>query len=310
MRKANCYNKKVVFIMCASLILWILGTYVITLAPYGDSPSTPYCQANLFRYGFSGTPAGSDHVIKSADAEGTDPNDSNSPNEPNEPNEPMWAEMADQTYFMIFIDVSDSMWPEDVNSINEATDMFVQYLTAEVYDGDLEEAIRHVIVEELTNERYLQHMARWNPDDPNATRYVNIFFTNEANHDYYTHDIILRPSQHFTDDLKGNQDCGGLIYGLRNELTQRTFSIGKVFNVGGREGNNLGCYSPAFTVHLYCAFNNVGEYADTNLGDLGVSYENIERSLAAVDLLQYMIDTVDYSAAYIAEEQNDNLHAE
>ena len=289
MRKINRYNKSIVCIMCASLILWILGTRTIILAPYGDSPSTPYCQANLFYNGFSDASAIPDYATKPVGAEGVDPN------------EPTWAEMADQTYFMIFIDVSDSMWPNDINAIDEAIELFVQYLTAEVYDGDLEEATGHVIVEEVKCERYLQHMARWNLDDPNATRYVNMFFTNEADQDYYTHDIILHPKQHFMDDLKGNQDSGGLIYGLRNELTQRTFSIGKVFNVGGRQGNNIGGYNPTYAVHLYCAFNNVGDYADTNLSDLGVSYDNIERYSTAADLLQYMIDTLDYSAAYVAE---------
>ena len=274
--------------MCASLILWILGTHAIT----------PYCQAKLFHYEPGGTPAGSDSVAERVGAEG---------DEPNEPNEPTWAEMADGTYFMIFIDLSPSMRSYDIDAINETTEMFVQFLAAEVYDGDLEEAIGHVIVKEVMSERYLQHMAGWNMDDPNATRYVNMSFTNEANLDYYTENIIFSPTEHFIDDLEGNQDSGGIIYGLKNELTHRTFSIGKLFNVGGLQGNNLGGDCPVFVVHLYCTFNNVGGYADTNLSGMGISYDNIERGLAAVDILQYMIDTLDYSAAYITEEQTEDL---
>ena len=266
--------------MCVSLVLWMLGSHAIALPPD------------------AGTPAGSGSGAERVGAEGDDPND---------PNEPTWAEMAEDTYFMIIIDASDSMSTNDIDTINEAGEMFIQYLTDEVYDGDFEEACEHVVVDKVTSERYLQHLAAWNQNDPNATRYVNIFFTNEADQDYYTEDRVLYPTAHFMEDLKGNQDAGGLIYGLRNELTQRTFSIGKVFNVGGRQGNNLGGYHPAFAVHLYCAFNNVGGYADTNLGDLGISYENIERDLAVVDILQYIIDTLDYSAASISEEQTEDL---
>ena len=279
MRKADCHNKKAVFIMCASLVLWTLGAYAIALPPG------------------VGTPAGSGSVAERVGADGDDPN---------EPNEPTWAEMAEDTHFMVFIDVSDSMATNDIEIINEAAEMFKQYLSDEVYDGDREEACWHVIVEEVTSERYLQHMAAWNQNDPNATRYVNFFFTNEADQDYYTEDVVLYPTEHFINDLTGNQDSGGLIYGLRNELALRTFSIGKVFNVGGRQGNNLGGYHPAFAVHLYCAFNNVGGYADMNLGDLGISYDNIERGLAAVDILQYMVDTLDYSAACIHEEETED----
>ena len=132
---------------------------------------------------------------------------------------------------------------------------------------------------------------------------VNIFLMNEADQDYYTESSILYPTREFMDDLNGNQDEGGFIYGLRNELSQRTFSIGKIYNVGGQRGNNIGGAYPAFATHLYCAFNNVGDYADTNLGDLGLSYDNIESGLTPTDYVQYFIDALDYSAAYISERE-------
>jgi hypothetical protein len=224
--------------------------------------------------------------------------------EPEDENDvPTWVEMAEDTYFMIFIDASDSMNSNNIASVKSAADLFIEYLTDEVYEGDSDTAGDHVIVEEVMSERYLQHMAAWNKDVPQATRYVNIFLTNEADQDYYTESSILYPTEKFTDDLNGDQDGGGLIYGLRNELEQRTFSIGKIYNVGGRQGNNIGGFHPAFATHLYCAFNNVGDYADTNLGDLGLSYENIESGLSAEEYVQCFIDALDYSAAYISEPE-------
>ncbi len=292
MKDTNGTFERAVFRLCVCFGLWALGAYA--------RPSPPALEAVPVAESLDFHP----EQVELMDAgESGDPID---PNDPNDPNEPMWADMAAGTYFMIFIDVSDSMRTNDIDAIKEAAEMFIQHLVDTVYEGDVHQASRHVILTEVICERYLQHMAAWNQEDPNATRYVNIFFTNEAEQDYYMEGSILYPTDKFKDDLNGNQEAGGFIYGLRKELNQRTFSIGKLYNVGGKQGQNIGGYHPVFAVHLYCAFNNVGEYADTNLGDLALSYENIESSLTAAEYLQYLIDALDYSAAYISESQADD----
>ena len=282
MKNTNGNSQRAVFRFCLCFVLWALGAYAL--------PSPP--EAGL---------AGEYVAFQPGQIELMEVGDTGDPNEPNEPNEPTWAEMATNTYFMIFIDVSDSMRTNDIEAIKKAGEMFVQNLAEDVYDGDVYQASQHVILTEVISERYLQHMSAWNQDDPNATRYVNIFFTNEAEQDYYMEGSILYPTDKFMDDLEGNQGSGGFIYGLKNELRQRTFSIGKLYNIGGRQGKNIGGFHPVFAVHLYCAFNNVGEYADVNLGDFALSYENIESGLTAADYLQYLVDTLDYSRAYISE---------
>ncbi|MBN2312560.1 MAG: hypothetical protein JXM79_01435 [Sedimentisphaerales bacterium] len=283
MKNTNGNRQRAVFRFCLCFVPWALGAFVLS---------------SLREVGFAGEYLGEIELMEVGE--------SGDPNDPNDPNEPTWAEMAVDTYFMIFIDVSDSMRTNDIEAIKKAEEMFVHYLADEVYEGDLYQASKHVILTEVINERYLQHMAAWNLDDPNATRYVNIFFTNEAEQDYYMEGSILYPTDKFMDDLKGNQDSGGFIYGLRNELSQRTFSIGKLYNVGGKQGKNIGGFHPVFAVHLYCAFNNVGEYADVNLADLALSYENIEGGLAVGDYLQCLVDTLDYSTAYISESEADD----
>lgn len=284
MKETRRKSQIAVCCFCACLVVWMLGLNTLTSAPDPD-------QIEMMKVGGDGDP--------------NDPNELDDPNDPNEPEEPTWAEMAENTYFMIFIDLSDSMRSNDIEAMNKAVEMFSEHLAENVYEGDKDRAVKHVILSEVINERYLQHMAAWNQDDPNATRYVNIFFTNEAEQDYYIEGSILYPTDKFKDDLEGNQEAGGFIYGLRNELSQRTFSIGKLYNMGGKQGKNVGGFHPVFAVHLYCAFNNVGEYCDTNLTDLALSYENIESNLTPEDYLQYIIDTLDYSAAYISEPQTD-----
>jgi len=284
MKKSNGTRHRAVFCLFGCFGLWALGAYALPSPPEADLVGEYLDfhpeQIELTKVGESG--------------------------EPNEPNAPTWVEMATGTYFMIFADVSDSMKTHDIDAMKEATEMFTQHLADAVYEGDISEAGDHVILTEVISERYLQHMAAWNQNDPNATRYVNIFFTNEAEQDYYMEGSILYPTDKFKDDLNGNQGSGGFIYGLRNELSQRTFSIGRLYNVGGRQGQNIGGYHPVFAVHLYCAFNNVGEYADTNLADLALSYKNIESGLTAADYLQHLIETLDYSAAYMSEPQTDD----
>ena len=310
MKKTNCNNKSTICYVCAGLILATVVAHAISVPPDVDRA------ASLLRYGseaftrdihrqdarealFTAGPA--DAAIHYLDfkpqtielVRASEPKDGN--------DVPAWAEMAEDTYFMIFIDASDSMNSNNIAAVKGAADLFIRYLTEEVYEGDFDTAGDHVIVTEATSERYLQHMAAWDLDHPEATRYVNIFLTNEADQDYYTESSLLYPTAKFTDDLNGDQETGGLIFGLRNELKQRTFSIGKVYNVGGRQGNNIGGIHPAFATHLYCAFNNVGDYADTNLGDLGISYDNIESGLTAEEYFQYFVEALDYSAAYLSE---------
>lgn len=284
MKKINGNNKRAVFGLFACLVLWALGSHALT------SPSDKDHVIRFLNY----TPEAVE-LMKVAET-----------GDPNEPNELTWAEMAAGTYFMIFIDVSDSMKTSDVDAIHKATELFTEYLADEAYGDDFDQASKYVIVEEVINERYLQHMAAWNQDHPEVTRYVNIFLMNEADQDYYSEGSILYPTDKFIDDLNGNQERGGFVYGLRNELKQRTFSIGKVYNIGGKQGNNIGGFQPVFAVHLYCAFNNVGDFADMNLGDLALSYDNIESGLTAMGYLQYLIDVLDYSAAYISEEETDD----
>ena len=133
MKKTNCNRKKAIICICASLILWTLGGYAILSSPDGNHA------ADLLR---SGSDASGKAIFAAGPADtvihylnfNPEKIDFIRTSEPNDINDvPTWKEMAEDTYFMIFIDASDSMNSNNIAAVNGAAELFVEHLTDEIY---------------------------------------------------------------------------------------------------------------------------------------------------------------------------------
>ncbi len=215
------------------------------------------------------------------------------------------------TYFMFFIDSSGSMDARDEEGdITNAILNFVKILAELAYDNDLNKAHDHVIVNYIdeqtmaeqdnlgkvhVNERWLWGLQEFKHDDDEASRYVNYYFTDESApqqglpYYYGGSEALDETTDYFVRDYDD----------MVEEIGYRTFSIGKVFNIGGIESPG----SPMNT-HLENAFDGVGEYGELydeygwTLQDMGLSYENVGSNLSLFDYMGLIVNAIDSDAAY------------